>query len=298
MESLARYLNLVNGARVINKRPSGADNEGAPRHLFMEFFGTCMITFVTTGSVLSTGALSVKYDLEELRPGRIFGIAFANAAVYVALLVSLSGLKRVALENKNKVQVQLSKFTVGHFNPATSMACYVSTQIELKTALKYSVAQLLGAITGSLIMWMTWFAVSPVPTMLGANIPHADSRWWEGLFVEITMSFAFHWVLLTLLARGDKDVQPKKFLDPDIQMNDTYSAGPYVSGVFLLVGNAICIAVSGGSMNPARSFGPAVVAGVWSGHWMYWIGPYLGAMFAAHAYIYIPKIDADEEKEL
>ena len=40
-----------------------------------------IITLITSGAVLSTGALNVKYDLEEVRPGRIFGIAFANAAV-------------------------------------------------------------------------------------------------------------------------------------------------------------------------------------------------------------------------
>ena len=57
------------------------DKEGAPRHLFIEFFGTMIITLITSGAVLSTGALNVKYDLEEVRPGRIFGIAFANAAV-------------------------------------------------------------------------------------------------------------------------------------------------------------------------------------------------------------------------
>ena len=60
-----------------NKR---LDEEGAPRHLFVSF-GTMVITLITSGAVLSTGALAVKYDLEEVRPGRIFGIAFANAAV-------------------------------------------------------------------------------------------------------------------------------------------------------------------------------------------------------------------------
>ena len=57
------------------------DTEGAPGHVFVEFFGVCMLTVITTGAVLSTGSLAVKYDLEELRPGRIFGIALANAAV-------------------------------------------------------------------------------------------------------------------------------------------------------------------------------------------------------------------------
>ena len=56
----------------------------------------------------------------------------------------------------------------------------------------------------------------------------------------------------------------------------------FFAGTALLISNMMCIAVSGGSMNPARSFGPAVVAGVWKSHWMYWVGPYLGALFSAY----------------
>ena len=76
--TLGRGTKVLLGAEALD--PNN-DTEGAPRHLFIEFFGTCMLTMVTTGAVLSTGSLAVKYDLEELRPGRILGIAMANAAV-------------------------------------------------------------------------------------------------------------------------------------------------------------------------------------------------------------------------
>ncbi|HXO43458.1 MAG TPA: aquaporin, partial [Thermoanaerobaculia bacterium] len=42
--------------------------------------------------------------------------------------------------------------------------------------------------------------------------------------------------------------------------------------------------VSGASMNPARSFGPALAAGVWRHHWVYWLGPLAGALLGAAAY--------------
>ena len=59
---------------------------------FKEFFGTAVITFVTCGSVLSTGSLSIKYDMVELTSGRVFAIALANAGVssFVDLLILIN----------------------------------------------------------------------------------------------------------------------------------------------------------------------------------------------------------------
>ena len=58
------------------------DNDGNRLHdTFREFWGTTVLTFVTAGAVLSSGALSVKYDLVELTSGRVFAIALANACV-------------------------------------------------------------------------------------------------------------------------------------------------------------------------------------------------------------------------
>jgi hypothetical protein len=76
--TLGRGTKVLLGADVLDPN---YDTEGAPGHIFVEFFGVCMLTVITTGAVLSTGSLAVKYDLEELRPGRILGIALANAAV-------------------------------------------------------------------------------------------------------------------------------------------------------------------------------------------------------------------------
>lgn len=45
--------------------------------------------------------------------------------------------------------------------------------------------------------------------------------------------------------------------------------------------------IRGASMNPARSFGPVLVSGVWTAHWIYWVGPFIGAAFGAFAYEFV-----------
>jgi glycerol uptake facilitator-like aquaporin len=52
--------------------------------------------------------------------------------------------------------------------------------------------------------------------------------------------------------------------------------------------------LTGASMNPARTFGPALATGVWTGHWLYWLGPLLGAGLAVLTYGYLRKGEAHD----
>ncbi|MFC2006750.1 aquaporin [Chloroflexota bacterium] len=62
---------------------------------------------------------------------------------------------------------------------------------------------------------------------------------------------------------------------------------PLVIGMTILVGHLVAIPFTGTSMNPARSFGPALVANVWMDHWIFWLGPLIGGGLAALIYEYI-----------
>lgn len=92
----------------------------------------------------------------------------------------------------------------------------------------------------------------------------------QGVIMEIVLTFSLLFTVYATL------VDPKKgFLD---------GLGPLLTG--LLVGANIMAAgpFSGASMNPARSFGPALVAGVWTDHWVYWVGPLIGGGLAGFIY--------------
>lgn len=106
--------------------------------------------------------------------------------------------------------------------------------------------------------------VTPVHTLAAGM----DSL--QGVIMEIVLTFS---LLFTVYATI---VDPKKgFL---------YGLGPlltgFVVGANIMAGGAF----SGASMNPARSFGPALIAGVWTDHWVYWVGPLIGGGLAGLVY--------------
>jgi len=62
---------------------------------------------------------------------------------------------------------------------------------------------------------------------------------------------------------------------------------PFAIGMTILVGHLVAIPFTGTSMNPARSLGPALVAGFWTDHWIFWVGPLIGGGLGALVYEHV-----------
>ncbi len=101
-------------------------------------------------------------------------------------------------------------------------------------------------------------------TNLGAHALGSDVTVSMGLLMEIVVTFALVFVIFATA------------VDP-IGMGNL---APLAIGLAVLVDHLVAVPITGASMNPARSFGPALVAGEWSDQWIYWVAPLLGGAIA------------------
>ena len=203
--------------------------------------------------------------------------------IYAALQMPSRGVLAVHSAD-GRIGTFSGYFREGHFNPATSIACAIMKQIDWTTALYYATAQLIGAVVGCLILWLTWFQLAPPETQLGATVVSSDTSVFQALSAEIVLSYVFHVILLGLCAvHNDKqrsDRHGKELAGVQALTNDA-SLVPLLVAFVKLICLVIGISISGGSLNPARSFGPAVVSGYFENHWIFWLGPLIGAALAA-----------------
>ncbi|XP_043276707.1 aquaporin AQPAn.G isoform X2 [Venturia canescens] len=155
-----------------------------------------------------------------------------------------------------------------HVNPAVSVGLLASGNCTLLKALCYVVCQCCGAIAGAAVLKASipqqrWIAG------MGATNLGTDVESGQGLMIEAIVTF-----LLVLVVHAVTD--PKR--------SDTKGWAPLAIGLTISVAHMAAVPVTGSSMNPARTLGPAVILGVWSNHWVYWAGPLIGAIVAGGLY--------------
>ena len=150
-----------------------------------------------------------------------------------------------------------------HINPVVTLAFRLSGRIGSLRAIAYVVAQL----TGSVLAGIAIVAIVGDAGDAGATAPRIGGVD-AALLAEIILTF---FLALTILGVATDERAEGAFA--------AIAVGSYVGLAILAwgpVGNA--------SMNPARSLGPAIAGGEWSAHWIYWLGPILGATLAVLVY--------------
>jgi aquaporin Z len=149
-----------------------------------------------------------------------------------------------------------------HLNPAVTIAFASVRRFPLREVIPYTAAQCAGAVAASFTMgWV----VGPVGSF-GATVPS----------IGVPQAFAVEWLLSFILMLVIMAVA-----------TDTRVAEGF-GGVAVGLTVGFCVMaggpLTGASMNPARSLGPAVAGGIWTVHWIYWAAPILGTAVAARAY--------------
>lgn len=155
----------------------------------------------------------------------------------------------------------------GHFNPAVTVGFLAARRIEPIMAGVYVAAQITGAILAAYAIKALLPEALTGPARLGGQSVSLEVSAGQAVALEAICTF-----LLTFVIFGTA-VDPKAPRIGGIAIGATLAAGILAIGPF-----------TGGSLNPARSFGPAVASGIFEGQAVYWVGPMAGALAAALLY--------------
>src|SRR6266852_2890030 len=186
-----------------------------------------------------------------------------------------SGLLGIALAHGIALSIAVSVYggeSGAHFNPAVTAGFLVTGRIRLDRALAYVIAQLAGATTAAGVCRVIFPEGAVSAATLGLPLPAP----WASTGVVLLAEFVMTFLLMTSIFGTAVDDRGK-----------AVKIGGFGIGLTVAFDILAGGAVTGASMNPARSFGPAFELLYWQFHWMYWVAPIAGACAAALVYEHV-----------
>jgi aquaporin Z len=207
-----------------------------------------------------------------------FYLCFAGIAAILCntpAVGGMSGLLGIALAHGLALSVAVNVFggeSGAHFNPAVTAGFLVTGRIAPGLAGAYVIAQLLGATTAAGFCRVIFPPESVIATHLGLPLPAA----WASTAVVLLTEFILTYLLMTSIFGTAVDDRGR-----------AVKIGGFGIGLTVAFDILAGGAVTGASMNPARSFGPAFELLYWQFHWMYWVAPIAGACAAALVYEHV-----------
>nr|AAC39480.1 aquaporin [Vernicia fordii] len=231
-------------ARIAFGRFDDSFSLGSFKAYLAEFISTLLYVFAGVGSAIAYNKLTANAALD---PAGLVAIAICHGfALFVAVAVG-------------------ANISGGHVNPAVAFGLALGGQITILTGIFYWIAQLLGSIVACFLLKLVTGGLA-IPTHSVAGRVGAI----EGVVMEIIITFALVYTVYATAA------DPKK--------GSLGTIAPIAIG-FIVGANILAAGpFSGGSMYPARSFGPAVVSGDFHDNWIYWVGPLIGGGLAGLIY--------------
>ncbi|KAK0153116.1 Aquaporin-8 [Merluccius polli] len=207
-------------------------------------FQPCLAELVGTMFFVFIGCVSVIENPEamgRLQPALVHGLA---VAAMVACMAEISG---------------------SHFNPPFTLAIYLCGGMEMSMVPLYLLSQLLGGVLGAL-MAKAMTSAEHYGKAQGAafTVLQSEEQLGGALFGEMAMT-----CLLTIVV-----------LMGAVNAKSRSPLVAFMVGCTVIINILAGGGISGTCLNPARAFGPALVSNYWSYHWVYWVGPIVGALVA------------------
>lgn len=226
----------------------------------------------------------MKNDVPEVLAEFIgtFTLIFMGTGAVIVNQVSQGAITHLGISGVFGAVVAALIYALGHIsgahlNPAVTLALWQGGFFRRHRVFPYILAQILGAIVASSLLLIIFGPVAK----LGATLPLNDN-WQQSFVLEIILTF-----ILMLVIFGAA-------VDPRSHQSFAGLA------IGLTVGlEAACMGpITGASMNPARSFGPALLSGIWQHQWLYWIAPIIGAQLAMRVYRLLSNTGLDDIADL
>ncbi|MGH9314601.1 MAG: aquaporin [Vicinamibacterales bacterium] len=204
-----------------------------------------------------------------------FFLCFAGIAAILSATPTVGGgggLVAIALAHGLALSVAVNAFggiSGAHFNPAVTAGMLATRRITGGLAGVYIVAQLAGATVAAALCNAIFPAAAVSEATLGIPLPAA----WATTGTVLTVEFILTFLLIVAIFGTAVDERGK-----------AVKIGGFGIGLTVAFDILAGGPVTGASMNPARSFGPALVAAHWAWHWAYWVAPILGGVTGALVY--------------
>ncbi|KAM8887776.1 aquaporin-8-like [Synchiropus picturatus] len=218
----------------------------------VELFGTSLFVFVGCSSVIGSDAITP--------PALAHGLT-------LVVLITVFGPVRSPLQSEILEQIYISFFSFcsgGHFNPAVSLSVCLCGGLKPPLLGLYVVAQMLGGMVGA-GMTKVLFSEMLYSAAHGAAFSTEGDKLGPATMAEMILTM----FLCTVVCMAA------------VNKSTRSSLAPLCIGLTVTTGIFAGARLSGGCMNPARAFGPAVAATYWAHHWVYWAGPVCGSLLSA-----------------
>jgi aquaporin Z len=223
--------------------------------------------FVGTFALLLIGGGSAVFTAGTLEPmARVVVVSLTFGFVLLALAYAFGDISG------------------GHFNPAVTISMAVNRRLPLRDVVPYLVAQIIGGIVGIAVVWgVVASSAFQYPVAKAAAL---GSQCYSGNSAPLGCSFSLGSVFLLELAITFVFILVIQLVTRP--SSSAKNLAPVAIGGALMVGNLLAIPVDGASLNPIRSFAPALLSSQFSGagwaidqSWLFWVAPILGGILAA-----------------